>query len=61
MENRPVEPVTERYVIKAAMWELYQASEAFHNIPENVNTDCESLWEMSTTGVTKPLVPLSLK
>ena len=44
MENRPVEPVTERYNIKAAVWELYQASDAFNNIPEDVNNmDCESL------------------
>ena len=44
LENRPVEPVTEWYNIKAAVWELYQANDAFNNIPEDVNSmDCESL------------------
>ena len=32
------------YNIKAAVWELYQASDAFNDNPEDVNSmDCESL------------------
>ena len=41
MEDRPDEPVIEKYNIKAAIWNLYEASDAWNGIAEEVhNIDC---------------------
>ena len=44
MEDRPDEPVIEKYNIKATFWNLYEASDAWNGIPMEVhNIDCASL------------------